>query len=129
VVARKRRLHPDLAWPVTATELALALGIDASNYGADHTTWRSWMKEASATPLSVKWDGPKTADLFNGAKVTVEPVARADRQRVHDALLQGPLAEMAAWISSLPARPPTYLAAGPSLSWQWNGYSLVRQRG
>ncbi|MDX6253880.1 MAG: hypothetical protein QOJ11_214 [Frankiales bacterium] len=53
-------------------------------------------------------------------------------QRVHDALMPGPLTETAVRIIHLPSQAPPFLAARPSLNWpepqlDWDGNPLVRR--
>lgn len=127
VTSRKRRLlNPGLAWPLTSTELAEALGIDASNYGDDHIVWRFWERTPSTTPITVRYYGPKTEVLHSGPQISVSPVARSEREPVHSALLATGLSELAAWISSLPAMPEPYLDSKPTVTWTWDGAHLRR---
>jgi hypothetical protein len=125
VTARKtRRLHPELAWPLTSTEIEAALGIEASNHGPGGTGWYAWLKKPSTTPLTIKCYAAWVVETERQYEVTVEPVSRVDRQRVHEAMTIQALPETARWLHELTSRPSTHLAPAPKLMWDWDGDRL-----
>lgn len=123
--SKKRDLHPDLAWPLKSTEIESALGIGASNYGPGGTSWYAWLKKPSTTPLTIKCYAAWVVETERQYDVTVEPVSRANRQSVHEAMTMQALPETARWLRELTSRPPTHLAAAPKLIWDWDGDRLT----
>ena len=114
----RRALAPQLAWPLSKTDLRDALGERFSNV---QINWVDWDKQGDQDPLSVSWhsERPELPGWGAGGAPTVwvRPVSRASRDGVRTLLLRDALPDLTEWLDRAWNAPDTWRDARHERRW------------
>lgn len=112
------RLPPALAWPLRPSEVKEALGESA---GSVRVVWASWHRKPSSTPLRATWDPEYPAVIGGwvgkGATLWIEPIDRADAERVRRHVRDRTLGQACDWLSQAVAAGEGWQATKHQVEW------------
>jgi hypothetical protein len=117
------QLPPDLAWPVTNTQLAAALGDDMEYV---------WLRRSPSQPrrhfLSAAWIPPDTREDFESNQavlVTVRPVTDESSETVRRVVRGDLLSNLAAWVRAALVQDEEWQAQRHVRTYRVDGSALV----
>lgn len=89
------RLAPGLVYPVRGSDLREALGEARDRL---EIVWLYWVKQPSTIPVRASWSpAGGVAELHQGLKVWIYPIAKQDHQQARSAVAVEILPDLARW--------------------------------
>lgn len=128
--ARNRRLPRDLSWPLTPTDIRIALDTQETDDVDVDFGDRPW---GDGTALCVEWVPPTSSNYGAGihprwwstVRIRIAPLPATERAAARHALRQSALPELAAWISAAQHAPEAWTLTRHSRSWRPEGNLTV----